>query len=131
MKASPTRQAVVWLGVIFVLGMLLGGMGGYALGRRSYFGHHERPTLAEKRAHKVEEMTRLLDLNSAQQHQVDEILADSQAQMKAVRKQIEPQLAEARQKGRERIRAVLTEEQKPKFEEFMKKLDEERKRREQ
>jgi len=35
---------------------------------------------------------------------------------------------EARQRGREHIRAILSAEQKPKFEEFIRKLDEERKR---
>jgi Spy/CpxP family protein refolding chaperone len=33
-----------------------------------------------------------------------------------------------RQQGRTRIRAILTPEQKPKFEEFMHNLDEERKK---
>jgi Spy/CpxP family protein refolding chaperone len=35
---------------------------------------------------------------------------------------------QARQKGRDQIRAILTPEQKPKFEEFLRRLDEERKR---
>ena len=34
---------------------------------------------------------------------------------------------QARQKGRDQIRAFLTPEQKPKFEEFLKRMDEERK----
>jgi len=38
------------------------------------------------------------------------------------------QIAELRQKGRDEIRATLTPEQKPKFEEFLRKLDEARKR---
>ena len=36
---------------------------------------------------------------------------------------------EAREKARSRIREILTPEQKPKFEELLKRLDEERKRR--
>ena len=38
------------------------------------------------------------------------------------------QIGLLRQKGRDEIRAILTPEQKPKFEEFLRKLDEERKR---
>ncbi len=37
-------------------------------------------------------------------------------------------MPEPRQKGRDEIRATLTPEQKPKFEEFLRKLDEARKR---
>jgi Spy/CpxP family protein refolding chaperone len=37
-------------------------------------------------------------------------------------------MEQARQKGRDQIRAILTPEQKPKFEEFLKRMDEERKR---
>jgi Spy/CpxP family protein refolding chaperone len=37
-------------------------------------------------------------------------------------------MSQTRQKGRDQIRGILTSEQKPKFEEFLKKLDEERKR---
>ena len=42
--------------------------------------------------------------------------------------QADVQIAELRQKGRDEIRATLTPEQKPKFEEFLRKLDEARKR---
>jgi len=66
-----------------------------------------------------------------QQKQIEAIIASVQAQYKAIRQSAEPQVNEARQKGREQIRAILTPEQKPKFEEFLKRLDEERKRREQ
>jgi Spy/CpxP family protein refolding chaperone len=48
--------------------------------------------------------------------------------MKSIRKTLEPQFDEARQKGRERIRAILSAEQRPKFEAFIQKLDEERRR---
>jgi len=48
--------------------------------------------------------------------------------MKAIHDQSDAQIEQLRQKGREQIRAILTTEQKPKFEEFLQKLDEERKR---
>jgi hypothetical protein len=41
---------------------------------------------------------------------------------------MDPQIEAVRQKTREKIRAVLTEDQKPKFSEFLRKMDEERKR---
>ncbi len=39
------------------------------------------------------------------------------------------QSEQVRKQGREQIRAILTPEQRPKFEEFLRKLDEERKKR--
>ncbi len=41
------------------------------------------------------------------------------------------ELGQTREDARNRIRAILTPEQLPKYEEFNRKLDEERKRREQ
>jgi Spy/CpxP family protein refolding chaperone len=76
----------------------------------------------------VRELTSLANLTPEQSQQVDAVIADVQSQMKTIRKTLEPQFDEARQRGRERIRAILSAEQRPKFEEYMQKLDEERKR---
>ena len=51
-----------------------------------------------------------------------------QVEFKTIRKQVDPQIEDARQRGRNQIRAVLTPDQKPQFEEFLKHLDEERKK---
>jgi Spy/CpxP family protein refolding chaperone len=88
-------------------------------------------TEATKRAQKVQRLTEELNLVPEQQKQLEVIMAGVQAQYKAIHQSTEPQINEARQKGREQIRAILTPEQKPKFEDFLKRLDEERKRREQ
>jgi hypothetical protein len=45
-----------------------------------------------------------------------------------VHKVTDPQIEAVRQKTRDKIRAVLTDDQKPKFEQFLRQLDEERKR---
>jgi predicted site-specific integrase-resolvase len=81
-----------------------------------------------RRAQKVQELTNLANLTPEQSQQVDAIIADIQSQMKGIRKTLDPQLSEVREKGRDRIRAILNGEQKPKFEEFIRKMDEERKR---
>jgi predicted secreted Zn-dependent protease len=59
---------------------------------------------------------------------VDGVIREIQGQIKGIRQTTDPQVNEVREKGRDRIRAILSAEQKPKFEEFIKKLDEERKR---
>ncbi|HXM90042.1 MAG TPA: hypothetical protein VN974_00775 [Candidatus Dormibacteraeota bacterium] len=128
-ETSTTRKAALWVGLVFLLGVALGGLGGYVFAHQKYTVTNAAPTTdAAKRAQKVQELTALAKLTPEQSQQVDAIIADIQSQLKSIRKTVEPQVDEARQKGRERIRAILSAEQKPKFEEFIRKLDEERKR---
>jgi Spy/CpxP family protein refolding chaperone len=127
-EASVSRKAALWVGVVFLLGAALGGMLGYAFAHHTAMAAPAQMTETEKRAQKVQRLTQELNLAPAQQKQIEEIIASVQAQYKAVRQSAEPQINEARQKGREQIRAVLTPEQKPRFEEFLKRLDEERKK---
>ncbi len=129
-ESSTTRKAALWVGLVFLLGVALGGFGGYIFAHQKYTVTNASvpPSDAVRRAQKVQELTSLANLTPEQGQQVNAIIADIQTQMKSIRKPLEPQFDEARQRGRERIRAILTEEQKPKFEEFIRKLDEERKR---
>jgi len=124
---SATRKAALWVGLVFLLGAALGGVVG------NLFGVHATSpppqlTDAQKRAQKVQRLTQELNLTPDQQTRIEAIIAGVQAEHKAIRQSTEPQLDQARQKGREQIRAILTPEQKPKFEEFLRRLDEERKK---
>jgi Spy/CpxP family protein refolding chaperone len=127
-EASVSRKAALWVGVVFLLGAALGGMLGFVFAHRTAMAAPAQMTETEKRAQKVQRLTQELNLAPDQQKQIEEIIASVQAQYKAVRQSTEPQINEARQKGREQIRAVLTPEQKPKFEQFLKRLDDERKK---
>jgi protein CpxP len=82
----------------------------------------------QRRARRVEQLTRELSLTPAQSQQVDTILMQRHAESKAIHDQTDAQIDQVHQKGREQIRAILTPEQRPKFEEFLIRLDEERKR---
>jgi len=125
---SATRKAVLWVGVVFLLGAALGGMIGYS------YAHHlvsaASTPLPEpaRRAQRVKQLTELLNLTSAQSQQVDAILQQRHADVKTIHDQTDAQIEQIRQKGRDQLRAVLTPEQKPKFEEFLKNLDQQRKR---
>jgi len=127
---STTRKAALWVGLVFLLGAALGGMAGYVLAHQKYAVTNAAapPSDAARRAQKVRELTSLVNLTPEQSQQVDAVIADVQSQMKTIRKTLDPQLNEVRQNGRERIRAILSAEQRPKFEAFIQKLDEERKR---
>jgi len=127
---STTRKAALWVGLVFLLGAALGGMAGYVFAHQKYAVTNAAapPSDAARRAQKVQELTSLVNLTPEQSQQVDAVIADVQSQMKSIRKTLDPQLGEVRQKGRERIRAILSAEQRPKFEAFIQKLDEERRR---
>jgi Spy/CpxP family protein refolding chaperone len=125
--ASVTRKAALWVGVVFLLGAALGGMLGYVFAHHTTMAASPQLTDTQKRAQKVQKLTEELSLTPDQQRQIDAILTAVQAQAKAIRQSTDPQMDAARQKGREQIRAVLLPEQKPKFEEFLRRIDEERK----
>jgi len=125
---TAKRKAALWVGVVFLLGAALGGLLGYVFVHSSYAAAGVQLTDQAKRQQRVAELTQDLSLTSDQQQRLDSILTSMQAEFKSIRKQVDPQLEDARQRGRNQIRAVLTPDQKPKFEEFLKRIDEERKK---
>jgi Spy/CpxP family protein refolding chaperone len=125
---SATRKAALWVGLVFLLGAALGGIIGYSFAHRSVSAASTPLPEPVRRAKRVEQLTQLLNLTSAQSQQVDAILMQKHAEAKAIHDQTDAQMEQLHQKGREQVRAILTPEQKPKFEEFLKNLDQERKR---
>jgi Spy/CpxP family protein refolding chaperone len=129
-EPSAARKAALWVGAVFLLGAALGGVLGYI------FAHHpvwaSNPPASEpeqvRRAHRVEQLTRELSLTTTQSQQLDAILMQRHAETKAIRDQSDAQIEQVRQKGRNQVRGILTPEQQTKFEEFLKRMDEERKR---
>jgi len=126
---SPTVQqkASFWLGLVFLLGIALGAVAGYAFAHRGYAA--ERTLTAEqRRAQKREQLAREVGLTPDQQKQVVAVLDAAQKEYRAIHDVSDPQIDAVRQKTRDKIRALLTPEQKPKFEDFIRRLDEERRR---
>jgi len=126
-EMSATRKAALWVGVVFLLGAALGGVIGYSYEHHLVSAASTPLPEPERRAHRVRELSEALSLTSSQSQQVDAILLQRHADVKAIHDQTDAQIGQIREKGRDQIRAVLTPEQKPKFEEFLKKLDEQRK----
>jgi Spy/CpxP family protein refolding chaperone len=127
---EPTirQKATLWLAIVFVLGAALGGVLGYAFAHRSYAAEPTPMSAEARREQKRERLKREVGLTPDQQRQVTAILDQAQVEYKAVHDVMDPQIDSIRQKNRDKIRALLTPEQKPKLEEFFRKLDEERKR---
>ncbi len=127
-EISATRKAALWVGVVFLLGAALGAMIGYSYAHHLVLAGSTSLPEPVRRAQRVGQLTQLLSLTSAQSQQVDAILMQRHAEAKAIHDQTDAQLEQVHQKGRDQIRAILTPEQKPKFEEFLKNLDQQKKR---
>lgn len=129
-ESTATRKAALWVGVVFLLGAALGGVLGYGFARHAVSAASAPAPQPEpvRRAQRVEQLTRDLGLTSAQAQEVDAILLQRHTEAKNIHDQTDAQLEQVRQRGRDQIRAILTPDQKPKFEEFLKNLDEQKKR---
>jgi Spy/CpxP family protein refolding chaperone len=108
--------------VVFLLGVALGALGMY------YWGGH---VLANRSHHFLEDMKREVGLTPDQQKQLEVIIQDTRGKFQAIDDQTRPQYDQVRQQARDRIRAFLTPEQRLKFEDFVRRLDAERKKRDQ
>ncbi len=128
METTASRRAALWVFIVFVLGLAIGGLGGHALTRHYSASAAPGRSEADRRAHMIERMHGELNLTQAQQARVDEILKELQGKYRAIHEQTAPQTDAARQQARDEIRGILTPEQKPKFEDFLRRLDEERKK---
>lgn len=129
MNETPARRkAALWVLIVFLLGAALGIILGYGYAYRSVSAANAPAPEPVRRARRVEQMTRDLNLTSEQAKQLDAILLQWHTEVKAIHEQADVQFEAERQKGRNQIRAILTPEQKPKFEDFLRKLDEERKK---
>jgi Spy/CpxP family protein refolding chaperone len=126
-ETSAKQRAAFWVAIVFLLGASLGGVVGYSFAHRSVLANAPM-TPEQRRAQRVEELTNAAGLTPDQKQQLEAILAQLHAEFKAVHQESDARIDQARQKGRSQIREILTAEQKPKFEEFLRKIDEERKR---
>ena len=127
-ETSAKKKAALWVGAVFLLGAALGGVLGYLFAHRPVSASNPPLSEAERHERRLNELTQLLSLTPQQRQQLDAVMKQTHGEMKAVRDQSDAQLEELRQKGRAQTRAILTPEQLPKFEGFLKRIDEQRKR---
>lgn len=118
------REAAVLVIVVFLLGVLLGGVGNHLWGERVW-GQRSAP---HGRDQLIGQLTDELRLTSDQQKQLTAIVDDTRSQWRALYAPLDSQKEQIRLQGRDRIRAILTPDQRPKFEDFMRRLDERRKK---
>jgi len=127
-RKTRTEAAMLVL-VVFLLGVLVGGLGGHLWGERVW-GHSgpARHSGPPSRDQIVSNLARELQLTSDQQKQIAAIIDETRAQVRAAYAPADAQHEQIRQQGRARIRAILTADQQTKFDALMQRIDEQRKR---
>lgn len=113
MKRTTALLAVA---VLFLVGVLVG-----VLGTHLFYLHEIRQPggLASLGTRWLaRSLDRRLDLTAEQRKQVDAILADTAREASGLRRQMTPRMLEIFERSRRRISAVLTPDQREKFERF-------------
>ena len=116
---------------IFVLGFAAG-----ALSLNIYFSRIEARrqsgwTGRFDRERYVKQMTGAVGIRPEQMGSLNAILDETREEFLELRKRLNPQFDEIRQRARNRVRAILDAEQQTRFDEFLKRWDEERRLQEQ
>ena len=128
MNADTRQKAGLWLAIVFALGLAIGAVFGYNFAHKSFAA--DKPPAAmsepERRAARVAEITKELQLTPEQTQKVDSVL--HQAHIRVIHEKSDADMDAVRQKARSEMRTFLTPEQLPRFEAFVKKLDEQRKK---
>lgn len=124
---NDKRKAIGLVVVLFALGVSLG-----ALSVHMWDAH----VIADHAHHSVSrELKDQLQLSPDQTRQFDSIMTDWRAKFRALDEQRDsewdPKYDQIRHQERDRIRVILTPDQKVKFEAFLKKIDEERQKQQQ
>src|SRR5256884_7216525 len=86
MSETPaSRKAAIWVVVLFLLGAIAGGMFGYGYAHRSVAAASAPMPEPERRAKRVEQLTKDLGLTPDQAKQLDAILIEWHGRLKAIR----------------------------------------------
>jgi len=129
MNPDIRKKAAIWLALVFVIGTATGGVFGYSLARRSYAATKTvMPSEAERRAKKLAEMTQTIGLTPDQAQKADGIIKEAQTEIRAIHEKSDSEVDVVRMKMRGEMREFLTPEQLPKFEQYIQRMDEERKK---
>jgi hypothetical protein len=119
-------KAILLIFAVFALGIGLGASGLYLLNARVLAA---RPQTVHTAASTTAMYTKDLNLNPDQQTQILTILNQMRDQYAAIHAKADPEYEQVRQAARDRIRQMLTSDQRPEFEDLLRRMDEARRQR--
>ena len=111
---------------VFLTGAVVGGLVVHIFGDRIWPTLASDPSSLPTRDELLQQLGQQLDLTPEQRTQIKAAMDQTTSDWHRILLTVDPQLEQARQQGRQRIRAVLTPDQLPKFEAFIRHLDEQR-----
>ena len=133
MQFSPAnRKALGLIFLVLVLGIALGAVGEVFVNQRVLGARRQVQVQNPGRPvppRAVARLTNELNLTSDQQKQLSAILTEMQQRFDVIHQQMNPQFDQIREQGHDQIRQILTPEQRPKFEDFLQRAAEDRRRR--
>jgi Spy/CpxP family protein refolding chaperone len=130
MKGTKARlEAAALFLVVFLLGITFGALGDHIWSQR-VSGEPAAINTNPTRNEVMQDLTERLELTPEQQKQIGAAIDDTRAKWQALYSPLDGQREAIRQEGRAKIRAALTPAQQVKFDEFLKRLDEQRRRKE-
>jgi len=111
---------------VFLSGAVVGGLAVHVFGDRMGITSAADPAGQLSKRELLQQLTQQLTLTPDQRSQIEGIMNGTLAEYNRILSPLSPQLQQAREQGRERIRGVLTPDQLPKFDAFIHQLDEQR-----
>jgi hypothetical protein len=119
---TRTVQGKILVFIIFFLGLVAGGLLTRAYETRVEGGSREDSASRARRAQSdMNAFHDYLGLDESQREAVKKILGETGKEFSDLRAQTQPQFKAIRERSREKIRAVMTDEQRQKYDEYIKK----------
>jgi hypothetical protein len=122
-KTPGQARARLIIVSVFVIGFVAGALSINLFERVTGFG---APAPENPQDHYFKKLKQTLDLNQDQQDRIKVIISNTYDEYQEIGKSVDPKLNVARQNCRDKIRAVLSADQLPKFEDMVKQHDRER-----
>ncbi len=127
--STRTKVGLAFL-VVFLLGFSAGALSLSAYQRRTDPARQVVWTGKFNRERYVKELIEAVQLRPEQMGALNAALDETREEFLALRRQLQPQFEEVKQWARQRIRSILHADQQPRFEAFLTRWDEERRREE-
>jgi hypothetical protein len=119
---SARVKAFLSLLAVLLLGVVIGGAGATVVITRKLTALLDSPKDTMARLYGFE-LDRRLHLSREQREQVEAIVRADHAPLAKLMQTLEPELVQLRQRRHERIRALLTAEQQPRFDEMARRFE--------